>query len=324
MLQRRCAAQPPQAAGLQKGGAQVHNPSMLDWNDLKYFVAVARHGSTVAAGHALKVDQSTVQRRLAALERQIGRPLVQRLPTGYRLTPFGEEMLPHAQHVERAVLAFEQQMADSRRNAAGVIRLTCPEPLVDRLTRAGLLDRFHARHPAFRVEFVMSDKYLDLRKGDADVALRSGDTDDNALVGRKLGDSLWAVYASRQYIAQHGQPASVEDLAAHALAGFDDSMARHRAAIWLQQVAPGARIVSRNDSVLGLLHSVKAGVGIAPLPTALGDADAELVKVLGPIPELTRIWRLLALPELRRTPRVSAFFDFMVGEIEALRPIITG
>jgi DNA-binding transcriptional LysR family regulator len=144
---------------------------MLDWNDLKYFVAVARHGSTVAAGHALKVDQSTVQRRLAALERQIGRPLVQRLPTGYRLTPFGEEMLPHAQHVERAVLAFEQQMADSTRNAAGVIRLTCPEPLVDRLTRAGLLDRFHARHPAFRVEFVMSDKYLDLRKGDADVAL---------------------------------------------------------------------------------------------------------------------------------------------------------
>ena len=297
---------------------------MLDWNDLQYFVAVARHGSTLAAGRALQVNQSTVQRRLAALERHIGRPLVQRHTTGYRLTEFGEEMLPHAQHVEQAALAFGQQLADSKRNAAGVIRLTCPEPLVNRITHAGLLDRFHARHPGFRVEFVMSDKYLDLRKGEADVALRSGDTDDGALVGRKLGDSLWAVYASREYIAKHGQPSRVEEMASHALAGFDDSMAKHRAATWLQQVAPGGRIVARNDSVLGLLHSVKSGVAIAPLPTALGDAETDLVKVLGPIPELTRIWRLLALPELRRTPRVSAFFDFMVDEIDALRPIITG
>ena len=318
------ATRAPQAAVLQKGAAQVHNRAMLDWNDLKYFVAVARHGSTVAAGRALEVDQSTVQRRLVALEREIGRPLVQRHPTGYRLTPFGEEMLPHAQQVEQAALAFGQQLADSKRNAAGVVRLTCPEPLVDRITRAGLLDRFHARHPAFKVEFVMSDKYLDLRKGEADVALRSGDTEDGALVGRKLGDSLWAVYASRRYIARHGQPARVEDLAGHALAGFDDSMAGHRAAAWLRQVAPEGRIVARNDSVLGLLHSVKAGVGIAPLPTALGDAEPELVKVLGPIPELARIWRLLALPEMRRTPRVAAFFDFMVEEIEALRPVITG
>jgi DNA-binding transcriptional LysR family regulator len=89
----------------------------------------------------------------------------------------------------------------SRRNAAGVIRLTCPEPLVNRLTRSGLLDRFHALHPGLHVEFVMSDKYIDLRTGEADVALRSGDTDDNVLVGRKVGDSLWAVYASTDYVA---------------------------------------------------------------------------------------------------------------------------
>ena len=297
---------------------------MLDWNDLKYFVAVAQHGSTLAAGRALKVDQSTVQRRLTALERHIGRPLMLRHTTGYRLTEFGEEMLPQAQQVEQAVLAFEQALTDSSRNAAGVVRMTCPEPLVNRITRSGLLDRFHERYPQFRVEFVMSDKYLDLRQGDADVALRSGDTDDGVLVGRKLGDSLWAVYASRAYVAQHGQPAGIEDIGSHPLVGFDESMANHRAATWLREVAPQGRIVARNDSVLGLIHSVKAGVGIAPLPTALGDAEPELVRVLGPIPGLARIWRLLALPEVRRTPRVSAFFDFMVDEIEALRPIITG
>lgn len=297
---------------------------MLDWDDLKYFVAVARHGSTLAAGRALEVDQSTVQRRLTALERHIGRPLVQRHTTGYRLTDFGSEMLEAAQQVEQAVHAFEQALAASKRNAAGVIRLTCPEPLVNRLTRSGLIDRFHALHPELHLEFVMSDKYIDLRTGEADVALRSGDTDDGALVGRKVGDSLWAVYASRDYVARCGQPSSIEELASHPVVGFEEAMAAHRASQWLRQVAPNATVVARNDSVLGLLLSVKAGVGIGPLPTALGDSEPELVRVLGPVAALSRDWRLLAMPELRKTKRVSAFFDFMVAEIEALKSIITG
>ncbi|VWX61250.1 DNA-binding transcriptional regulator, LysR family [Burkholderiales bacterium 8X] len=297
---------------------------MLDWNDLKFFAAVARHGSTLAAGRALKVDQSTVQRRLTALERHIGRALVQRHTTGYKLTDFGCEVLGAAREVERAVGEFEQALVVSKRNAAGAIRLTCPEPIVDRLARSGLLDRFHALHPGLHVEFVMSDRYVDLRTGEADVALRSGDTDDGVLVGRKVGDSLWAVYASRDYVARHGAPSSVEEIQAHPVAGFEESMASHRASQWLREVAPDARIAARSSSVLGLLHSVKAGVGIAPLPTAIGDSDAELVRVLGPIAALSRDWKLLAMPEIRKTDRVSAFFDFIAGEIEALRPIITG
>ncbi|MDM0113985.1 LysR family transcriptional regulator [Variovorax sp. J22R133] len=297
---------------------------MLDWNDLKYFVAVARHGSTLAAGRALEVDQSTVQRRLTALERHIGRALVQRHTSGYRLTDFGMEMLDTARQVEQAVDGFEQALVVSRRNAAGVIRLTCPEPLVNRLTKSGLLDRFHAQHPDMHVEFVMSDKYVDLRTGEADVALRSGDTDDAALVGRKVGDSLWAVYASKDYVARHGKPSSIEELALHPLAGFEENMSGHRASQWLRQVAPNANVAARSGSVLGLLLSAKAGVGVAPLPTALGDSEADLVRVLGPIPALSRDWRLLAMPEIRKTARVSAFFDFMVAEIEALKPIITG
>ena len=302
----------------------AHSPHRFDWDDLKHLLAVARHGSTLAAGRALGLDQSTVQRRLAELERRIGRALVQRLPGGYRLTEFGQALLPHAERVEGAVTAFEQHIATAAAEVAGVIRVTCPEPIVLRITQTGLLERFQALHPQLQVHFVMSDKYVDLAKGEADVALRSGDTDDGALVGRKIGDSIWAVYASRGYIERHGRPQRIDDLARHALVGFDDTMARHRIAAWLHKVAPNAALAARCNSVLGLVHSAKAGVGIAPLPMALGDAEADLVQVIAPVADLTRIWRLLTTPELRHTPRVSAFFDFIVSEIDTLRPIITG
>ena len=302
----------------------THTPPSFDWDDLKHLLAVARHGSTLAAGRALGVDQSTVQRRLVELERRIGQALVQRQPSGYRLTEFGQALLPHAERVEHAVTALEQHIATATADIAGVIRVTCPEPIVFRITQSTLLERFRARHPALQVHFVMSDKYIDLTKGGADVALRSGDTDDGELVGRKIGDSIWAIYASRAYIERHGRPESLEDLAQHALVGFDDTMAKHRIAAWLHKVAPIATLAARSNSVLGLLYSAKAGVGVAPLPLALGDADPDLVRVIEPVAELTRIWRMLTTPELRRTPRVSAFFDFIASEIETLRPIITG
>lgn len=297
---------------------------MFDWDDLRYFLAVARHGSTVAAARALKVNQSTVQRRLTALERRIGRKLARRLASGYRLTELGREMVAHAEGVERAVQAFEHNLGRTGRDAVGVIRVTCPEPIVFRLTQSALLDRFHARYPQYRVEFVMSDRYLDLAKGEADVALRSGDTEDGELIGRKLADSVWAVYASRRYIGEHGRPERVEDLDRHLVVGLDESMAKHRAAVWLARVAPAAKVVARNNSILGLVYAVKSGIGLAPLPTALGDAEPDLERVLGPIPELARIWRLLAHPDVRRAPRVSALFEFLSEEIETLRPILTG
>ncbi len=302
----------------------AHTPNGFDWDDLKHLLAVAHHGSTLAAGRALGVDQSTVQRRLVELERRLGHALVKRQPSGYRLTEFGQALLPHAQRVEEAVSAFEQHIATATAEVAGVVRVTCPEPIVLLITQSTLLERFHERHPALQVHFVMSDKFIDLSKGEADVALRSGDTDDGALVGRKIADSIWAVYASRAYIERHGRPDTLADLPKHALVGLDDTMAKHRIAAWLRQVAPEAELVARSNSVLGLVYSAKAGVGVAPLPVPVGDAEPDLVQVIGPVAELTRSWRILTTPELRRTPRVSAFFDFITSEIETLRPILTG
>jgi DNA-binding transcriptional LysR family regulator len=294
---------------------------MFDWNDLTYFLAVARHGSTIAAGKALGLSQSTVQRRLSELERRLGHKVVSRHTTGYRLTAFGEALRPYAEHVEAAIEELERHVGGAAHDAAGVIRVTCPEPIVHRMT--ALIDRFHAKHPKLRVEFVTSDRYLDLSKGEADVAFRSGDTDDE-LIGRKIADSIWAVYASRGYIERRGKPDRIEDLSQHALVCFDESLSQHRASKWLAEVAAGATIAARNNSVLGLVYAVKSGVGVGPLPTAIADEQEDLVRVLGPIPELARSWRLLTHPNLRRTPRVAAFFDFVIAEREALKAILTG
>ena len=297
---------------------------MFEWSDLRHFLAVARHGSTLAAARALGVNQSTVHRRLAELERRVGHPLVLRHPTGYRLTETGESLLPYAQSVENAVIALERRIDGLDTGLEGIIRLTCPEPIVARLTASPLLERFHERYPGVRVEFAMSDRYLDLARGEADVALRSGDPEDPDLVGRKIADSVWAVYASKSYVQHHGRPQSAADLSHHLLVGFDGTMAGHRAAKWLAEVAPGATIAARNNSVLGVLLAVKSGVGVAPLPTTIADTEEDLVQVLPPVPELARGWYLLAHPSLRHTPRIAAFFDFIVEELPAVRSILMG
>lgn len=295
---------------------------MFDWDDLKPFLAVARHGSTMAAARALRVDQSTVQRRIAELERRVGQPLVERRPSGYRLTAYGEELRPLAEAVEQQVAALEHRIRTTSRELNGIVRLTCPEPLVRRIMQSPLLDHLQAVHPRLRIEFVTSDRYLDLGKGEADVALRSGDTVDGSLVGRKVADSLWAVYASRAYAERAGAPSGLADASSHPWIVLDAS--GHRSTTWLREALPCAKVAATSTSVLGLVHSAKAGVGIAALPTALGDAEPDLLRLFGPVPELTRIWRILTTPALRKTPRIDAFFRFVSAEAETLRPILTG
>lgn len=297
---------------------------MFDWSDLRHLIAVSRYGSTLAAAKALGVNQSTVHRRLGELEAGIGLPLVKRHPSGYRLSELGETLIDYVLAVETAVSALERQVQALKHDLRGVIRLTCPEPTVSRIAATGLLDRFHKRYPGLAVEFITSDRYLDIAKGEADVAFRSGEPADDRLVGRKICDSVWAIYASRSYVQRHGRPGSIAELADHSLIGFDGIMQNHRVAKWLPQAVPNARIVIRNNSMLGTLSAVKAGIGVAPLPTTLGDAEATLVQVLPPVEELTRSWYLLSHPDLRKTPRIAAFVDHVLEDIPALRTALIG
>jgi DNA-binding transcriptional LysR family regulator len=296
---------------------------MFDWNDLRYFLAVARHGSTVAAANALRVNQSTVQRRLAALEEAIGSRLVERTPTGYRLTETALALRPHAEAVEGAVEAFRRQIASVDTEPSGTIRVTCPEG-VAYLVLMPLLEKFHTRYPGLKVDVILTDRILDLAKGEADVSMRVAPLEDSTLIGRKISDLTWGFYASRAYAERHGRMRGHEDIGRHALIAFDGELADIQVAKWLRAVAPDARIAARCSSVTGALLNVKSGVGTAMLPSHIGDTDNDLVRLLGPLPEPLAACYLLAHPDLHKTPRVRAFFDFMIEEIEQFRPLLTG
>lgn len=296
---------------------------MFDWNDLRYFLAVARAGSTLAAAKLLGTSQPTVQRRPAALERQIGRSLVERRPTGYGLTEAGQALLPHAERVEQGIAALERHLSASAESIGGVLRVTCPEADIDHLLTP-LLDRFRAMHPALRLELLVTDRALDLSKGEADIALRGGSLPDSALVGRKLGDAPWPLYASRSYLERHGQPQSPEQIGDHPIIHYAGPIAALMPLKWLRSAAPDATVAAYSNSVLGALSAAKSGVGLAMLPAFVGQAERSLACAFAPRPELTEPLTLLVHPDLRQAPRVRAFIDFVAQEAGSIRELLRG
>ena len=296
---------------------------MFDWNDLRYLLAIAREGSTLSAAKALGVSQPTVQRRLAALEERIDRRLVEHHPTGYRLTELGKTLLPHAVDVERSVEAFQRQLMSAGEDLTGKLRVTCPEGMASRLL-APVIEAFHEKYPGLRVDLIMTDRRLDLAKGEAEVALRIHEPGDDRLIARRIANSPWAVFASRSYIKRHGRPQRLEDLDQHAIIEFAGELADNHAARWLRSVAPKATIAIRGNSMLGVLAAVKSGAGLAPLPMLLGGSEDGLEPVLESIPEIDTKLYLVIHADLKRTPRVRAFCDFVVAEMARLRPLITG
>jgi len=321
---RRLAHRPRTAARLPDGAAKLHTAGVFDWNDLKHLLAFARQGSTLAAAKTLGVNQSTVHRRLVELERRLGRRLIERHIGGYRLTELGEELQPYAERVEDAVAALERCLASCDQDLTGTIRLTCPASVADRLARTHLLDLFHARYPSLRVELVMSDRFLDLSKGDADIAIRAGESRDGSLVGRKIAEGRWGIFASRSYVERHGRPERLEDIDRHFVVAPDGAIAHYPVAQWLRAIAPHATIAARSDNWPGFVLAVKSGAGLAPLLIIEGDSDRELVRLIDDVPDLVTNYYLLAHRDLQRAPRVRAFFDFAGTEIKAFRTTLAG
>lgn len=297
---------------------------MFEWDDLKYFLAVARHGSTVAAAKALSLSQSTVHRRLKELERRLGCRLVLRNPAGYKLTELGEQLVGHAARVEEAALAFQRAATGSQAGLSGLLTITCPEPLGTRLMRSNLIESFGIRFPELRIKFVMSDKLLDLGRGEADLAIRGMEPKDEALISRRITNVPWAIYASAPYCARRGKPESLGDIDTHDIVLFDVELGEHVTNQWFRRLAPEAHVAARCNSISGLVATAKSGIGLAALPVAVGDPESDLVRLLGPVPEITTHFYLVFHRDLRDSPRVKAFSTFVDDNMRTIRAVLGG
>ena len=284
---------------------------MLDWNDLRYFVAVADQGSTLKAGRALNVSQTTVARRVAALEEAAGLTLFERRAAGYALTPDGVSLLGYARQVAGAATQFETAAASRERDLSGSVRLTTQEIFAITLL-SPMIKELHDKHPEILIEVDTQQDLLDLGEGQADIALRStGQEAPAGVVGRRICVDDWTLYCSREYAAIHGVPRTRADLKSHAIIGGGGGKLWVHYEAWLRSLGLEGQVAMHHASSLGLLSGVRSGLGLAVLPCVVADADPDLIRCLPPRADHGRSMWLLTHERVRRTPRVRLVIDFL-------------
>jgi DNA-binding transcriptional LysR family regulator len=295
----------------------------MEWDDLRFVLAVTRTGSAVGAARSLDVNQTTVIRRIVSLEARLGARLFDRGPAGYEPTPLGHEAAAAAARMETEVLAFANTVSADRRALTGAVRLSAAETLANLLV-APCLQAFHKAHPGVRVELDASDRRVDVARGEADVALRAGSRPEGAgIVARHLADNDWAAYCSRAYAAENGCPAGPEAIAGHAIVALDGQLGQVPASQWLVAHGAEADVLVRSNSLTNLVSNLRAGLGLGALPCILGDGEPDLVRCFPPPAELrSEIW-LIVRSEQKSVPHVRALSDFLAAHVISQRPRLT-
>jgi DNA-binding transcriptional LysR family regulator len=291
---------------------------MLDWNDVKYFLAVANGGSTLAAGRALRVSQTTVARRIAALEESLGVRLFDKRQAGYALTPAGEELVARAGEVERTANAFAEAAAAQSRDVSGTVKITTEE-VYGITVIAPILRELHERHPDILIELDTSQLVRDLGAGEADISLRStkGPNQPAGLVGRQICIDDWALYCSKGYADRHGVPTTVAAMRKHAFIGGGGGHLWLHYQSWLKELGLEQQVAMHHATSGGLLSGVRSGFGIAVLPCIVADGDPDLVRCVPPRTDHGRTMWLLTHERCRHTPRVRTVIDFMYERLSS-------
>ncbi len=299
---------------------------MFEWGDLRHFLAVAKSGSTLSAAKILAVNQTTVARRIAALEEALGEKLFDKTAGGYRLTELGAAMVQSAERVETEVEGFGRMVAQRSRNLLGMIRVTTNDVLADCLLTPWLRE-FTLRFPVVQVETIITDRKMDLSRGEADIALRAATVDaeplNDGVVVRRLATGKWAIYASKAYVEENGHPTAPDQMANHPLIAGSGHLSRFDPDFMKQARTNGAVIRQASSSILNIAGAIRSGLGCGPLPCVLGELDPTLVRCFT-FDEADHALLLITREELRNLPHVRAFSDFIASRTSALRHMIEG
>jgi DNA-binding transcriptional LysR family regulator len=285
---------------------------VLDWNDLRYFLAIHHAGTLAGAAGVLGINATTVGRRLAALEEEVGARLYDRTPAGYVLTAAGRDLLPHAERMEAAAFALERDVAGADQRLAGVVRLSTTEMLGTRFL-APHLGRFHERHPEIVIDLSCALRPVSLTRREADVVLRLSRPREPDVIARELASVHLSLYAARTYLDRRGRPEGGA-LVGHEVLLFADTAPFQLENDWLAGRIQGARVALRSDSVSSIYAATVAGVGIALLPRIVADGEPLLERLrFEGSPEPRRIWSGVHR-DLARSPRVQAVLA-LLGEV---------
>lgn len=284
---------------------------LMDWDNARVFLAIYRQGTLRGAATRLELDQATVGRRLAALEKSLAARLFLRTPKGYVPTPAGELAFQAASAMEAAADQLQRRMQGVDERLAGTVHVACTDT-VALVFLMPALQRLHARHPDIRVQLSASTQLTNLTRREADLAVRSIRPENPDLIARHLARREVGLYASRDYLAAHGEPVAGTSLAGHDIVIYQRSVAPYQSESLCEEPSSGARVALEANSGMILALAVSAGLGIGELPTHLAAR----------FPELVRIWPERAVPydmwlvmhgDLNRTARVRAVADEIVA-----------
>ncbi|WP_308909022.1 LysR family transcriptional regulator [Pseudokordiimonas caeni] len=296
---------------------------MFDWNDLRYFLEVARRGKMVAAAERLGVDHTTVGRRLQALEADLGVALFDRRNRTFILTEEGRRLLYHAEAMENAGHALVNTLDASRSTPTGTIRLSTPEAFGSQYLARRLMP-FHQRYPGIELELVAETRHLSLTRREADAAVALSEPTIGRLNATELGQYRLRFYAAPSYLNSHPPIVRLADLAPHHFIWYVDDLLSVGELKLLDRSVSNPHVVFRSTSVTGQAMAAESGMGIALLPCFLADRIKGLTPVLKEDVSITRSLYFVVHPEIADHPRLTALAGFLRELVRADTAVLDG
>jgi DNA-binding transcriptional LysR family regulator len=296
------------------------NADLMDWNDLRYLLAVHRAGTLSGAARELKVNHSTVSRRLTALEEALKTQLLIRTGDGFRLTAAGETALETALAIEASSVALERQIQGEDSRPSGKVRVTTSEALAS-FFMSGMAV-LQERWPDLKVDIVVDNARLDLSRGEADIAIRAFRETQPDLVSRKIGDIAWGLYASEDYLVRKGVgcPESLDGLDVIA---YDERLSAKPYIQWLDDHSRQARIAMRGNGPRAVGMAIIAGLGISVIPCFMAVGEPKLRRLRAEPVGFAELW-VAYLPALRGHARVRVVLDRIDELFSAQAKMLSG